>query len=215
MKRIMAFGDSNTWGWNPAASLGGPAVRYEETTRWTGRLQSLLGDSYKIIEEGLNGRTTVFQDPLEPYRCGKDTLVPLLLTHKPLDLVIIMLGTNDLKTRFAVPPADINLGVHTLIQMCRNYPEAFSDGNPSILLMAPAPLNIEEGTEAEEGFEGGNEKSRRLGGLYKQTASTLGVDFIDLGNWISAGRPDGIHLSADSHRIIAEKVSEKIREILP
>jgi len=215
MKRIMAFGDSNTWGWNPAASLGGPAVRYDETTRWTGRLQSLLGEGYKIIEEGLNGRTTVFQDPLEPYRCGKDMLVPLLLTHQPLDLVIIMLGTNDLKSRFSVPPADINLGIQTLIRMCRNNRETFSDGNPSILLVAPAPVNLEEGTEGEEGFAGGNEKSRRLGSLYEKTALTQGIDFIDLGNWISADRTDGIHLSADSHRIIAEKLSEKIREILP
>lgn len=211
MKRILAFGDSSTWGWNPRESTAYRAVRYGREIRWTGRLQSLLGGEFEIIEEGLCGRTTVYRDPIAPYRCGKDMIVPLLLTHQPLDLVIIMVGTNDLKTRFSVPPQDIALGAGVLLRMCQNTPEAFADRIPRILLAAPAPLATDGNRETEEGFAGGFEKSKRLGPLYEKTAAAGGSHFIDLGQWVSADPLDGIHLDEESHRIIAERMAEKIR----
>ena len=97
MKTILCYGDSNTWGYNP--SMGG---RYARDERWPGVLRKELGEGYLVIEEGLNGRTTVWDDPIEGYKNGKTYLVPCLETHKPLDLVIILLGTNDLKMRFSV-----------------------------------------------------------------------------------------------------------------
>ena len=97
MKTILCYGDSNTWGYNPATT-----ERSSRDERWTGILRRELDDGYLVIEEGLNGRTTVWDDPIEGYKNGKEYLIPCLETHKPLDLVIIMLGTNDLKVRFSV-----------------------------------------------------------------------------------------------------------------
>ena len=99
MKTIMCYGDSNTWGCIPLAGPQ-PPRRYGPAQRWPGVLRRELGDGYWIVEEGLNGRTTVWDDPLEPFRSGKELLAPCLMTHEPIDLVIVMLGTNDLKRRF-------------------------------------------------------------------------------------------------------------------
>ena len=100
MWEILCYGDSNTWGYNPSTK-----ERYDRYERWTGILQFTLGDEYHVIEEGLNGRTTVWDEPIEgEYKNGKTYLVSCLESHKPLDLVIIMLGTNDLKKRFSVTP---------------------------------------------------------------------------------------------------------------
>lgn len=95
MRSIMCYGDSNTWGYNPATGS-----RFSRDGRWTGVLRQELSDGYEIIEEGLNGRTTVWNDPIEGYKNGKEQLIPCLETNKPLDMVIIMLGTNDLKVLF-------------------------------------------------------------------------------------------------------------------
>ncbi|MBQ9959278.1 MAG: acylhydrolase, partial [Oscillospiraceae bacterium] len=97
-KRILCYGDSNTWGY-----IGGVGERFGRDVRWTGRLQTLLGSDYTVIEEGLNSRTTVWDDPVEMHKNGYTYLMPCLQTHRPLDLVIIMLGTNDLERRFHVP----------------------------------------------------------------------------------------------------------------
>ena len=95
MKTILCYGDSNTYGYNPSNGF-----RYPENVRWTGRLQSALGEGYKIIEEGCNGRTTIFDDPLEGWKNGLGYLRPCLNSHKPVDIVIMMLGSNDLKETF-------------------------------------------------------------------------------------------------------------------
>jgi len=101
MKTIMCYGDSNTWGCIPLTGQQ-PPRRYGPAQRWPGVLRRELGDGHWIVEEGLNGRTTVWDDPLEPFRSGKELLAPCLMTHEPIDLVIVMLGTNDLKRRFGV-----------------------------------------------------------------------------------------------------------------
>ena len=101
MKRILCFGDSNTWGFAPK-----DGYRFDENTRWTGLVQKAL-PQYKIIEEGLNGRTALWDDPIEGYKNGKEYLIPCLASQSPLDLVILMLGTNDCKTRFALTASDV------------------------------------------------------------------------------------------------------------
>jgi lysophospholipase L1-like esterase len=110
VKTIMCYGDSNTWGCIPLTGLE-PPRRYAPAQRWPGVLRRELGDGYWIVEEGLNGRTTVWDDPLEPFRSGKELLVPCLMTHQPIDLMIVMLGTNDLKGRFGVGARDIAAGL--------------------------------------------------------------------------------------------------------
>ena len=107
MQTILCYGDSNTWGCIPLTGAH-PPRRYGPAQRWPGVLRRELGDGFWIVEEGLNARTTVWDDPLEPFRSGKELLAPCLLTHQPLDLVLIMLGTNDLKGRFGVGARDID-----------------------------------------------------------------------------------------------------------
>ena len=115
-KRILCFGDSNTWGY---AATGG---RFEEDVRWPTRLGTLLGDGYAVIEEGFNGRTCVYDDPIEGgYKSGLAYLPPCVMTHTPLDLVVIMLGTNDCKKRFQMTPFTIGGGVTALIKAVRDY----------------------------------------------------------------------------------------------
>ena len=116
MKTIMCYGDSNTFGTNPH---GG---RWRREVRWTGKLQQLLGDQYYVIEEGCGGRTTVWNDDLELFKNGRKSLPVALATHKPIDLVIIMLGTNDCKTRFQALPCDIAEGVRQLAELVQMYP---------------------------------------------------------------------------------------------
>ena len=97
MKTVLCYGDSNTWGY-----IGGTGERFAPEVRWPGVLQAALGGAYRVIEEGLNGRTTVFDDSIEEGRNGETYLRPCLQTHAPIDLVILMLGTNDLKRRFSL-----------------------------------------------------------------------------------------------------------------
>ncbi len=102
MKTILCYGNSNTWG-----AVLGTGERYAPFIRWTGVLAQELGAMYRVIEEGPNGRTTLWDDPIEGYKNGKEYLIPCLESHRPIDLVVMMLGTNDLKIRFSVPAYDI------------------------------------------------------------------------------------------------------------
>ncbi len=97
IKTILCYGDSNTWGYIPAT-----AGRYPPDVRWPGVMRKLLGEKYNVIEEGLNGRTTVWEDPYKPGRNGLELLIPILDSHNPIDLVVVMLGTNDLKHFYGV-----------------------------------------------------------------------------------------------------------------
>ena len=112
MKTVLCFGDSNTHGQIPGKDGG----RYEKEIRWPGVLKSMLGDSFDVIEEGLGGRTTVFEDPIEEDKSGKAYLQQCLHSHKPIDLIIVMLGTNDLKIRFGLTAYDVSLGLETLVK---------------------------------------------------------------------------------------------------
>lgn len=114
-KQILCFGDSNTWGFCPQ-STSVACCRYPFSQRWTGVLQGMLGDGYRIAEEGLNGRTTVFEDPLFPDRRGMDAIDMLVRTHSPLDLVLIMLGTNDMKDHLGTTNHAVARGVRALCE---------------------------------------------------------------------------------------------------
>lgn len=134
MKTILCYGDSNTYG------LKSDLVsRYPRNVRWTGILQEKLGSEYYVIEEGLGGRTTVWDDPVEDYKNGKKYLLPCLDSHKPLDLVIIMLGTNDLKSRFSVTPFDIGASMENLVKTIIKSDAGVDFQPPKILLVTPVP----------------------------------------------------------------------------
>ncbi|MCF7933191.1 MAG: SGNH/GDSL hydrolase family protein [Spirochaetia bacterium] len=207
MKSIVCFGDSNTWGYDPIAKQ-----RYDRDTRWTGRLQSALGDAYHVIEEGLNGRTTVWEDPLEEGRCGKTYLYPCLQTHKPIDLVILMLGTNDLKKRFDVSAEDIVKGAEQLIKMIGTSESGRDDEAPDILLVAPSV--IKEIEEFEIMFSGGREKSKEFSQRYKELAQSYKCHFLDTNTIMSVSDADGIHYEPEAHQALAMKLCKMIKGII-
>ena len=136
MKTILCYGDSNTWGCIPLTGAH-PPRRYGPAQRWPGVLRRELGNGFWIVEEGLNGRTTVWDDPLEPFRSGKELLVPCLLTHQPIDLVIVMLGTNDLKIRFGVGARDIAAGAGFLLDVVHASKCGPGESPPEALLLCP------------------------------------------------------------------------------
>jgi lysophospholipase L1-like esterase len=207
MPVIVVFGDSNTWGYDPATG-----ARFPRAQRWSSVLQRELGPDFEVIAEGLNGRTTVHDDPIEPYRCGADALPPCLMSHAPVDLVILALGCNDLKKRFSVSPFDIAEGAARLIFLARAYGLGPDARPPKILLVAPPP--IARLTDYAEMFEGGREKSVLLGQRYRDVAEREGVAFLDAGAVIRCSDLDGIHYEADQHELLGRAAAKAAREAL-
>ncbi len=220
-KRVLVFGDSNTWGWIPV-ERGIPTTRYATGQRWPGVAQAVLGDGFEIIEEGLSGRTTDLfdSDPTvkELSGAGLDGsayLPAAVASHLPLDLVVIMLGTNDLKTKFDRSPEAIALGVRGLVERVgridhgawTEYPV------PKVLVLAPPPLVQTERFPAAI-LAGGIDKSRALASHLEAVAAATGAEFLDVGAITSADGVDGIHLSEAAHRKIGLAVADKIRAIL-
>ena len=140
MKTILCYGDSNTWGYNPQTKK-----RYPYPLRWTSILQKELGSNYEVIAEGLNARTTIWDDPLQgKYLNGQRFLFTCLHTHKPLDLVIIFLGTNDLKERFQASALKVAQGVLTLVEIIKTSQTGPEKTSPEILVIIPPPLQLTE-----------------------------------------------------------------------
>ena len=204
MPIVVAFGDSNTWGYDPATG-----ARFPPDVRWTGVMARELGPNFSVIEEGLSGRTTVFDDPIEPGRRGADYLPPCLLSHAPLDLLVIALGCNDLKARFSASPGDSAFGAERLILMARAEPAGPNGAPPKVILVAPPPV-AKLGAFAEM-FGGATEKSRHLAARYREVAERQGVGFVDAGQFIACSDLDGIHFEADQHTVLGHAMAEAVR----
>jgi lysophospholipase L1-like esterase len=209
MTSILCFGDSNTHGYDPVTQK-----RLSRDERWAGVMRNQLGANYWVIEEGLGGRTTVFNDPLEPGRRGIDYLKPCLYSHQPLDLLIIMLGTNDCKARFGVPASDIARGIERLIIEARTTDSGIDGAPPRILIVAPPPFAPLEPTNFVEMFKGGDAKAALLGKLYAEVAALHNCDFLDAGNVIASSPLDAIHYDAGEHRKLGMAMAAKVRELL-
>ncbi len=211
MKRILCFGDSNTWGMDPNSSDVDMPLRLSAEKRWTGILAKTLGDGFAVIEEGLIGRTTVLDDPIVQFRNGKDYLPPCLETHKPIDCLVIMLGTNDLKSRFNFSPTDIALGLRTLLEIAKKSRSGSAYGEPNILLITPPPIGKLK-LEYQDVFTGAHDKCRVLPQALSILAGKYGCQFLDSHEIISVKElvEDGIHLPTESHAKLALAVSEKI-----
>jgi lysophospholipase L1-like esterase len=207
MPVIVVFGDSNTWGYDPATGS-----RFPRAQRWPTVLQRELGAGFEVIAEGLKGRTTVHDDPIEPYRCGAEALPPCLMSHAPVDLVILALGCNDLKKRFSVSAFDIAEGAARLIFLARAYCEGPNSRPPKILLVAPPP--IAKLTDYAEMFEDGREKSVLLGQRYREVAERESAAFLDAGAVIRCSDLDGIHYEADQHELLGRSAAKAAREAL-
>jgi lysophospholipase L1-like esterase len=206
-RTILCFGDSNTWGYDPATQ-----ERFPRDRRWTGVLRRELGEGYLVIEGGLNGRTTVWDDPIEGYKNGKEYLIPCLETHKPLDLAVIMLGTNDLKTRFSVPACDIAAGAGVLVDIVTKSDTGPGDGAPQVLLIAPPP--IARLSDFAEKFEGGTAKSMTLSRHFRLVAEERGCALLDASEVIISSDVDGIHLDLSEHRKLGKAVAARVRQMV-
>jgi lysophospholipase L1-like esterase len=208
MKTILCFGDSNTWGYNASTQARHP---YEH--RWTTWLAKELGSEYLVIPEGLNGRTTVMPDPFEgEYKSGKSMLLGILESHHPVDLVVLMLGTNDLKHRWGHSPWDIGRGIETLINTIQGCAFGPDECAPKILVVSPAATCV-AGTRFDEMFAGSDEKSPQLARFYRPVAELYGCAFLDAAQHIVSDPLDGIHLAAEELPKLASAVAAAVREI--
>lgn len=208
MHRILCFGDSNTWGY-----ISGSGERFPENIRWTGRLSDLLGENYTIVEEGLNGRTTGFDEGILPWRNGGRYIIPCLLSQSPLDLIILMLGTNDTKRRYHVSAWEIANSMENLLHEILNC--LYWKGSKAKILLASPPHMTEAALQDPEMNPESVEKSRQLGAAYGTLAQKLSLPFLDAGVFNLSLQADGCHLSREGHAQLAEIMAQKVREILP
>ena len=219
MKTVLCYGDSNTFGWNPisfdpldiAVVLG--QHRFDKNKRWTGIMSNELGNGYHIIEEGLPGRTTVWDDPVEGEdKNGKKYLLPCLLSHAPIGLVLLMLGTNDLKMRFSVTAYDIAMSIGVLIGIIKGSGTNMEGEPPEILVVSPPPLG--KLSEFGEFLEGGTEKSKKLANYYQRISKQLGCGFLDAGKVIKASPIDGVHFEEAEHAKLGRALADKVKTII-
>jgi lysophospholipase L1-like esterase len=183
--------------------------RFGRAERWPGRMAAALGAGWHVLEEGQPGRTTVHPDPVEgTHKNGIAVLPAILESHRPVDCVILMLGTNDLKARFAVTPFDVALAVERLVQTVIDSEAGPGGGAPATLLVAPPP--IQEISWLAEMFEGGEAKSGRLGPLFAEFAASRNIGFLDAGKVAAPDPSEGIHLTAEAHRKLGLALAEAV-----
>lgn len=215
MKTVLCFGDSNTWGFMPESITAPFPERHPHDVRWTGVLACELGTSFRVIEEGQNGRTTVHDDPFAVSRNAKPVLPAMLESHKPLDLVVLMLGTNDLKAVFSVSPGEIAMGVKVLAQMILSSDAGPAAQPPKLLILCPPAVGDQQHLpDLAAKFQNAQKNSRRLPEYYEALATALGCDYLNTQTLIEPGC-DSIHLDAAAHARLGSAVAAAVKSILP
>jgi len=210
MRTILCYGDSNTYGTAPMQHLEDDR-RFGHGERWVSIMRQIIGADGWVLEEGLPGRTTVLDDPIEGiHKNGLAYLTPCLESHRPIDVVTISLGTNDLKTRFGMPPSDIAAGAGILIETVRTALAVFGQ-SAKVLLIAPPPI-LEVGCLAEM-FAGGAAKSQAFAAHYKAVAAKLGTAFLDAGALIGSSKIDGIHFDQPEHLKLGRAVAAAVKQL--
>ena len=209
MATVVCYGDSNTHGSDPVT-----LARFPRDVRWPGVLAAELGGLAEVIEEGLNGRTTLWNDPFMGGRNGKPYLLPCLRSHAPVDVLVLMLGTNDLKSIFGRHPHEIASAVGALVDLALASGTGPGEGPPAVLLLAPPRLGAT--TERSElwGFGAARAASDRLPRLYAAVAEMRGVAFLDASALVAGDPADGVHLNAVAHGVLGRAVGQAVRELL-
>ncbi len=218
-KHIVCLGDSNTHGYcaDPADCADSALARFNENERWTCLLQKALGEDYLVVEEGLSGRTTVFQDPLYEGLDALHYLYPCLKSHEPVSLLIIMLGTNDTKERLTANAYAIGLGMRRLIQKAKTIDCWGPEGKPNILVIAPPAIGdgVYLSYASQEMGKGSVEKSRQVPAEYRTVCENEEVHFLDantLGNLFN--QVDFMHLTQVGHAKLAEELAKLVPELV-
>ena len=219
-KRILCFGDSNTWGVIPRwYDTTVPSDRYDENTRWPRVMAKLLGEEYHIIEEGLGSRTTIYELPNAPGKNGKAYLLPCMQTNRPLDLVIIMLGTNDLHLPEPLKEEDLGKGIRELIELVQEHPNCGRGFQiAKILVIAPIevwPSDPNGRTSVYPRFHGewATYLSRLFPKIYKEIADEYGCFFLNAALYAVPSPGDGVHMLPEGHIALGKAVAKKVAEI--
>ncbi|MDR1277573.1 MAG: SGNH/GDSL hydrolase family protein [Treponema sp.] len=213
MKTILCYGDSNTWGFNPRTR-----ARYDHKTRWPMALAKILNENtppddpaWWVVEEGQNGRTGSREDFVDGDRNGLRQLIPILESHKPIDVVAVMLGTNDLKIRFNPSPHDIARSVQRVAEAVRDSRTGPDNTSPIVLMICPPPTV--ESPVFWDSFGDCAALSRQLSPHYRSLAKESGALFLDAGTVIKSSAADGIHLDPEEHRKLALAVAEIVKKL--
>ncbi len=210
-KTVLCYGDSNTYGYVPETGM-----RYPREVRYPGKLQMLLGDDYAVIEEGCNGRTTIHDDPIDGWKNGLDYLRPCLNSHKPIDIVILMLGSNDLKYTFHLTAAQIADNAGVLVDVIKDFTAEKQGFVPKIILVSPPEIGTGIRTSPFYGafYEEAVEESRKFPECYKKVADEKGYIFFNAAQYIYPSKTDSLHLTPEGHRILAEELSKVVKSVL-
>lgn len=210
-RTVLCFGDSNTHGSMPMETLG-LSQRYPIEARWPTIMAKQLGAGWTVIDEGQPGRTTVHDDPIEgEHRNGSRVLLSALESHKPIDLIILMLGTNDLKARFNVSAQEIALSVEKLVGTVRISACGPSNAAPAVLVVTPAPI-LETGVLADF-FHGGAAKSDNLADMFAQMGGRADVSVFNAASVCAVSTTDGIHFEPNALRALGEALADQVRKL--
>lgn len=211
MKTIVCYGDSNTWG----LDRHNPNRRLALDERWSGRMARILGPDYLVVEQGQPSRTAVLDDPIDVWgadscKSGRATLTACLKSQAPIDLLILMLGTNDLKNRFKLQPDEIALGVAALIQITRSLGVGPAGGDPKVLAIVPPvlPAKMNSG-----GFYKAHDHSLCLADSFTRILGPLGCEVIDSMDALGGKTPNDLHLETPEHAALAQVVSRRVRDM--
>lgn len=202
MKEILCFGDSNTYGLIP-----GSKGRYSSEERWTGILAEKVREyGYRIAEEGLCGRTTVFDDPFRQGRRGTELLPIIMETHTPIDIAVVMLGTNDCKSYIDASAEVIGLGAKKVIQQIKKF-----DSNIKILLISPIHLgeDVYDGYDLEFNTKSVS-VSKKLGDVYEKIAEEENISFLRAADYAEASVVDREHLDESGHEKLAKAIFDRL-----
>ena len=212
MKTVLCYGDSNTYGYVPETGM-----RYPWDVRYPGRLQTLLGEDYVVIEEGCNGRTTIYDDPEEPWKNGLTYLKACLNSHKPIDIVILMLGSNDLKEIFHLTAKEIAGGAGVLVDVIKSFTPEKQGYVPRIILVAPPEIgpDIKSSPFGEKFTQRSVDESKKFARYYKEVAEEKGCEFLNAAEYICSSKYDSLHLTPEGHKKLAEKLCERCQTPLP
>lgn len=209
MKTIVCYGDSNTWG----LDRHNPNRRLALDERWSGQMAQVLGPDYFVVEQGQPSRTAVLDDPVDVWgadscKSGRATLASCLKSQAPIDLLILMLGTNDLKNRFSLQPDEIALGLAALIQIARSLGVGPAGGDPKVLVIVPPvlPARMNSG-----GFYKAHDHSLCLADSFRRIVSPLGCEVLNSMDAFDGKTPHDLHLETSEHAALAQAVAQRVR----
>ena len=205
-KTIVCYGDSNTYGSVPKKF--DIHERYPRSIRWPSVLQNLLGNNFEVVNEGLSGRTLVVEDPTKPWRTGITHLAAILKTNEPIYLIVIMLGTNDVKEAYKLTPQDITKHLEQTIDFIKK-----EDDKIKILVVCPAKPVTPKNGSIDPRMKRAPEIFEEFPVLYKEVADRAGCMYINTSDYISSSLVDGYHLDPAAHKKLAEVLAEKIKVI--